>query len=418
MPDVSIEQIWESRQTYFRLKGVGRLLDSGLIRIRRLDTNEMLGPEGWKKQVLSNIVSQTLDGDDLLLEISAKLINHIDTGRAIELQVDELRLTEEILPGELHPYPNSKAVQALPPVFKFQPPPRRGKDPAPPPLVSPAPEPPHEPSPGADVEGSSGSADDATQEIVTGDSPAHVAKEADGTVEIENTGPPDAQAGDGGGGTIEVPLTEPEKPAPDTSQKPAPKNGETDKKTEPVTPMGGGRKLMPIAAALLVGIVLGFFSKPIYDEYFPSLPVEGGITPAQIALLEATAFGPLSTSLREVADKSPAGVQPDRIAPRTAPDRARLYYAEGARKSQENNKTEAVYWYKQSLRTCEAEALAYLGDAFVFGQGNLSRDARTGFQLLRLAAALGSADAKQQLISLLQAQHIPGTRSSMAQNYR
>jgi hypothetical protein len=430
MPDVSIEQIWESRQTYFRLKGVGRELDSGLIRIRRLDTNEMLGPGGWKKQVSSNIVSQTLDGDDLLLEISADLINYIDTGRAIELQVDELQLTAEILPGELHPYPKSKAVQAEEPRWTFKPPRRMGKPPLP-------------PLPKSASSGRSSTSHDEleedadpekTQDISNGGSTDRArdtghARDEDGeTREIDEideiTVPPEREGGDRGDeGTREVDPPDSESPRlPPKVVKPPPPpppeepetKGSKDKPSETEATSGGARRLVPVVAALLVGCFVGFFAKYFYDEYRP-LEV---IDPQRVALLEAAAFGPLNRTLRQVADKSPAGVQPERIAKRIDADRARKFYAEGAAKSRENNKTEAVYWYKQSLLTCEPEALAYLGDAVVFGQGGLSADPRTGFQLLRLAAALGNEQAKDQVIRLLESEHVPATRRPMAQNYR
>ena len=72
-------------------------------------------------------------------KFDSKLINHIDTGRPIELQVDELHLTAEILPTEVHPYPTSKAVQAAPPIYAFKPASRTGKPPVmpPPPLIKP-----------------------------------------------------------------------------------------------------------------------------------------------------------------------------------------------------------------------------------------------------------------------------------------
>ena len=329
MPDVSIEQLWESRQTFFRVKGVGRLLDTGLIRIRQLDTNEMLGPEGWKKQVLSNLVGQTLDGDDLLLEISAKLINHIDTGRAIELQVDELQLREEILPGELHPYPTSKAVQAAPPVHKFEQA-RRIEAPDTPPIVPVL--------------------------IVKPDQPPETPPDVDESKTVLVTDGPPPERDDK---TQVAEITEPADPndrqlEPDDRQR-QPDNRQREPEDRQLwaddmvdivrdNKSRGGRVLIPVAAALLVGCVIGFFSKPIYDEYFPSTPVGGTLTANQVGVLEAAAFGPLSTTLRELADKSPAGTQPERIALRTNPDRARLFFNEGAKKAPQD-KSEAIYWY-------------------------------------------------------------------------
>src|SRR6202034_4039497 len=59
MPSITIEQNLESRQTYLRLKGVGYMLNDPKFSIIG-DSNEMLGPAGWKNQDIANGALQCL----------------------------------------------------------------------------------------------------------------------------------------------------------------------------------------------------------------------------------------------------------------------------------------------------------------------------------------------------------------------
>lgn len=416
MPDVSIEQIWESKQTYFRLKGVLHLLQKSVIKIRRLDTNEMLGPDGWKKQDLANDVGQTLDKGDLLLEIDSKLINHIDPGRAIELRVEELGLTAEILPGEIFPYAKTKAVNRPVHIFQRSAGPRGPQPPVAPVIV---PEPPPEPKPplaSASTASTQPTRPETTVPPPPGSNGAATDHASQLTAKLDTGSNGSAQQGgepgSNGGASNPAPepaaSTQPESP-PTVQTDPQPSSQAAANK------VATGRTWVSVTTALVLGGVIGYFGKFIVEEYIQG---RSDVSPGQIAQLEAAAFAPLNPTLRQFQDKSPAGVTPDTVASRTSPDRARAFYNYGVQKAQDNNQAEAVYWYKQSLATCDVNALAYLGDALVFGEGRLSSDARTGFQLLRLATALGHDDAKNQLVRLLTLERIPGSRKQMAIDYQ
>src|ERR1700722_19297479 len=112
MTIVTIEQTPEGSQTYFRLHGIGHGVDDPCFRISRSASAETLGPDGWKNidQLIST--KQFLDGEDLLLEVGAKLINPLDPGQPIEVQVPGLKLVERVLTPQLVPMSDSAVGEA------------------------------------------------------------------------------------------------------------------------------------------------------------------------------------------------------------------------------------------------------------------------------------------------------------------
>jgi TPR repeat protein len=175
-----------------------------------------------------------------------------------------------------------------------------------------------------------------------------------------------------------------------------------------------------LAAAVGVGLIIGFFGKYITDEYSPW--ANQSASPQanrRIALLETDAFGPLAEDLKQVPDKSPAGLAPDAV-PGIRPSSGnpgRTYFNHGGQKAREGNKAEATYWYKRSVLTIEPEALTFLGDAYLNGDG-VPRDARTGYQLLRMAAGFGSERARSYLMDMLASNKIPDAPPTMAEAFR
>src|SRR5262249_18527893 len=170
-----------------------------------------------------------------------------------------------------------------------------------------------------------------------------------------------------------------------------------------------------IAAAVLVGLIIGFFCKYISDEYVPgSSQFAPGPVNRKISLVQTDAFGPLSKDLTQIADKSPEGLTTDAlpgITPLTV-NRGRSFYNYGAQKARDGQKVEATYWYKRAVQTLEVDALTFLGDGYLNGDG-VPRDVRTGYQLLRLAAALGSEKAKNYLVDRLESGSIPNAPTTM-----
>jgi Sel1 repeat len=435
MPAVTIEQNLESRQTYLRLRGVGHLLNKPQYSIGG-DSNEMLGPEGWKNHLIVNEARQCLDGRDLLLEIDSRLINYIEPGRAIEIQVGELKFAERIQPPPLMSFPSSKAPLpsgvmvydfvkssfgggAPDPILekwenfeKSRPPPRPRDD--------------EETRSPHDIQNDqlrqpfTPDMDGLTRSILDGE-PLDSGHQADHTTRVDpEDDEPSEEFGDRGH-TREVPpdqidVTEDEHdadpgPAGDLKEDHEPAEDEPE-----TTPQHNWKS---IAAAILVGLVIGFFCKYITDEYGPwpeqSTP---GATNRTIALLQTDAFGPLSEDLKKLPEKSPLGLAPDDL-PDMKPltiNRGKSFFNYGATKALENKRDEAVYWYKRSVRMIEPDALTFLGDGYLNGDG-VPRDARTGYQLLRLAAALGSEKARSYLVDRLGAGSIPNAPPSMSQAF-
>jgi hypothetical protein len=436
MPAVTIEQNLESRQTYLRLRGVGHLLNKPQYSIGG-DSNEMLGPEGWKNHLIVNEARQCLDGRDLLLEIDSRLINYIEPGRAIEIQVGELKFAERIQPPHLMSFPSSRAP--LPPgatVYDFvkssfvagaapdpilkkwedfeqSRPPRLPDDEetrSPHEMQNDQRRPPFSP----DMEG-------LTQSILDGE-PLDSGDEAGHTVRIDpEEDEPSEEPGDQGY-TREVPKDRVDDAEDEHDEGIAPA-GDPEEDHEPAEDepeTAPRRNWKTIAAAILVGLIIGFFSKYITDEYAPwpeqSTP---GATNRTIALLQTDAFGPLSEDLKRLPDKSPLGLAPDDL-PEMKPltiNRGKSFFNYGATKASENKRDEAVYWYKRSVKMIEPDALTFLGDGYLNGDG-VPRDARTGYQLLRLAAALGSEKARSYLVERLEAGHIPNAPATMGQAFR
>lgn len=423
MPSVTIEQNLQSRQTYLRLKGVGYMLNEPKFSIGG-DSNEMLGPAGWKNQDIANGALQCLDGDDLLLEMDSRLIAYIEPGRALEVGIPELGFTQRIQPPRLHVFPPSNAPP--PPgtkVFEFEGIPTR---------VERGAEEPRRPINRGQPRGSRedmgrdsepfGSGDEGQTRSISGRSsgdddenethhfPSGTREpetldettEEDGTQVID----PDDIATDGPG---DDPV-EPIEPPPLEKSKEA-----------PVEPERSRPNRIVVAAAVIAGLVVGFFSKYIVDEYglLPNQVTTSGTGNRKLALVQTDAFGPLGEDLRRLPDKSPLGLAPDAL-PGMTPltiNRGHSYFVYGAQKAREGNKPEAIYWYKRSLMMIEPEALTFLGDAYLNGDG-VPRDLKTGFQLLRLAAGLGSERARSYLSERLQAGAIPNAPTTMGEAYQ
>lgn len=173
-----------------------------------------------------------------------------------------------------------------------------------------------------------------------------------------------------------------------------------------------GRAWWRIAAALMVGVVLGLGGGMLAKDWFdpPTEMRRSDIErlKSDIERLEEEAYAPLGSDLTNVSGRPPRGMSPDEVARRglsadtvhVLKDRARAFLNHGIRIARDGKKSEAVYWYKQALRLCASDAMLYLGDAYLNGDG-ARRDARTGFQLMRVSSALGSRRAIDTIKAIL-----------------
>jgi hypothetical protein len=417
MPSVTIEQRPESRQTYLRISGVGRLLKKPEFRIAG-DSNETLGPFGWKNQAIVNRTRQALQGSDLILEVDPRLVSYIETGRAIEIGIEELGLSERILPPPLMAFPASNAPKH-PDAIVYD---------APPPLPPPRP-----PTPDADEETQpvggfrapsqtpnvnldilSRVIEEAGQTTLVGQmteedgGTRRVGQEIDGGRGVSPGG--ETEGGEGNGG---------EDTPPEDIDGPGEKRTEETSGELPIEPPVRGYNWKALATAVVVGLILGFFAKYFADEYgpWPTGDAPGGVN-RKLALVQADAFAPLSEDLKQIPDKSPLGVAPDAL-PGIGPfsgNRSPIYFNQGVRKAQEGNKREAAYWYKRALLVIDPNVLAALGDSYISGAG-VPRDVRTGYQFLRLAAGLGSESARGFLAEQLAHGAIPNAPPALARAF-
>jgi hypothetical protein len=421
MPSVTIEQNLESRQTYLRLKGLGYMLNEPKFSIGG-DSNEMLGPAGWKNQDIANGALQCLDGDDLLLEMDSRLIAYIEPGRALEVGIPELGFTQRIQPPRLHVFPPSNAPP--PPgtkVFEFEGTTARveRKPEQPRPQINPG-------QPRGNHENMGRGSEQSGDEEPTRDlSGRNSNGEGEGETHYFPSGetePPDEPTEEKKGGTSlfnpdNIPI---EHPGDDPVEPTEPPVVEEVKET-PVESERGRPSRILVAAALVAGLVVGFCSKYFADEYglLPTQVTTSGPANRNLALVQTDAYGPLGEDLRRLPEKSPLGLSPDAvpgITPLTV-NRGRSYYNYGSLKAREGNKAEASYWYKRSVLMIEPEALTFLGDAYLNGEG-LPRDIRTGFQLLRLAAALGNENARSVLSERLRTGKIPNAPTTMGDAFQ
>lgn len=159
-------------------------------------------------------------------------------------------------------------------------------------------------------------------------------------------------------------------------------------------PKASRRSLAPVLAVLTAVV---FFAAGWMTRYSmsPQQPV------GPIALVERQAFFPLDLRLGELRELSPRGVRPLEVSPQESPERALRFYNRGrAAATNDRINDEAVYWFKQSARLCEATSLYALGVAYWKGEGVPQPDRIMGYQLLRIATAMGQPQAKEFIRTL------------------
>jgi hypothetical protein len=191
-----------------------------------------------------------------------------------------------------------------------------------------------------------------------------------------------------------------------------------------------GTQWWKVVGAFLVGALLGISAIYTYDGLERNGPPDRdtqSIAQLQrdLAGLKTAAFAPLATDLIQAAERSPKGETPDQVAGQGLPpdkvdvvqDRARTFLNHGLDMAGSRNSEEAVYWYKQAVRLCPADAMLYLGDAYFNGDG-APRDSRTGFQLMRISSSFGSRRATDLIKEMLRRQQIPLATSDIGDLYQ
>ena len=153
-----------------------------------------------------------------------------------------------------------------------------------------------------------------------------------------------------------------------------------------------------------------------YDQFAPVPSDDPSALQRKVKNLTDEAFAPLERNVTSAGPTSPKGTAPDALESPLSPGRVQTFYNAGVKNAAKGDKPEAVYWFKQAVRLCEPDALAELGDAY-FSGGVVTRNHRTGFQLMRCATALGSTSAAGKLRRFLEADQVPLGPPSMAPQY-
>jgi hypothetical protein len=342
MAKIELARSTDGRETILRVKGARAFPDKPHIRIGWIGTNKSLGPSGWENAPYLIRTSSLRDSEDLLITLDASVTNHILPGTPIEISIRDLELSEQLLwPAQL---PGAVPVGA-------------GPDPV---------------------------------------SPGHRAALENALVEAEKLR---AELD-----VVRGQLLDSQKGLQEA------KDGPPDEPRSPSTPPPGTdwRKVL---AAFMVGIGLGAGGMYAHDLFGATgEPTTAAQFQRDIARLRTEAFAPLADDLVQIAERSPKGQTPDEIAGEGAPpgkveERALKFLDHGMEMARGGDAAEAVYWYRQALRLCQADSMFYLGDAYLSGDG-ARRDSQTGFQLMRTSSALGSRRATEHVRELLQRQQI------------
>lgn len=344
----------DGRETIFSVSDPGSFPSNARIQIRWFGENKSLGPSGWQNAAHQFISTSSRSGSDLLFFLDANLTNRIQRGTGVEILIPELGISEQLVWG---PLPGLKAAIIKPPETV------------------------------GDLDKLSRAMEDLSN--------------------------------------VRRQLDEREKELEAVRDEMQGVRNELGKKS-PLTRVDWRQ----LAAALMVGLVLGTSGMYAYGYFGEHRRTDGeGVSVAalqnDLARLKTEAFAPLASDLIQVADVSPGGQTPDQVAGRGLPperaalayDRARTFLNHGLELAASRNITEAVYWYRQSLRLCAADAFLYLGDAYFNGDG-AARDPRSGFQLMRISSGLGSRRAAELLKQKIERQEIPLAPSNFGDLYR
>jgi hypothetical protein len=349
-PRIELARSEDGRETIFTVIDPRSFPKNPRIQISWFGENKILGPNGWQNgahQFTSD--SSSRSGNNLVIVLDANFTNRIQRGTGVEILVPEVEVSEQLVwPKQL---PGLKAATILPP-----------DTPGGPDRLKQALE---------DLERVHEELRGRTNEL---DTVRNELQGAKNKLEEESTGFP------------ALPIT---------------------------------LNWRHLLAALVVGFGLGMGTMYTY-AFLNTTRVAAGGTPSvgelqnDLTRLRTEAFAPLIGDLIQAGENSPMGRTPDQIASQGLPperadvahDRARTFLNYGLEMASGRNAVEAVYWYKQALRLCAADAMLYLGDAYFNGDG-AARDTRSGFQLMRISSGLGSQRATELVREKLRRQEIP-----------
>jgi hypothetical protein len=351
----------DGRETILRIVDPGSFPSKPKIHIGWIGQSKSLGPKGWENAPRPITSNSVRIGEDLLISLDASITNHIQAGTGVDISIPELGLSEQMVWP--NPLPGTDRWDSV-----------------------------------VDI-ASSGEWVDRVDRSVFEQAQGETVKAREKLGECE-----------GELGVVREQLAAALKKLEEDGKKQAPGGPPSS------TPGVDWRR---VVAVLFVGIALGISGRFAYDWFATNRTNVGdapSITELQrdLTRLRMEAFAPLANDLIQVANLSPKGQAPDQVAGRGLPpdkidvvhDRARTFLNYGLEMASGRDAPEAVYWYRQSLRLCAADAMLYLGDAYFNGDG-VPQDLRTGYQLMRISSSFGSRRASDLIKQILQSQRVP-----------
>lgn len=352
MARIRVEQPHQSLNIELRVATSVSALDNPHVHIRWLNHNKSLGDGGWGNEPTPLAVGQRREGNDLVLLLEQRHASHIKQGTLVEIEIPGLGITEQLFwlaPGSEIGKPQEKEV--TPPA-----PPSSRSPPTPPPKIE-------------------------TKDPTGGFFETVIEKKIQENIKAEPEKVP------------KTPLVQPPPPPP-------------------IVP-SSGRYLWVAGLATVVAFLLGSLSGSGGIFYYYGLHECVRVGPnscvrqcpaiPDTSELAERAYAPLKLGVSRLPDKSPRGLLLNTVVAPTDAQRATKYYDQGRRSVSTVNGAEvfteeSVYWFRQSVNACYSRGLFGLGRAYWNKEGVTDADKLTGFQLLRLGAALGSTEARDFIV--------------------
>ena len=390
---LKIVQDPDSRTVYLRITGISTILRQPSFKISM--GRKTLGPGGWGNEPHRIVSSeQRLSDGDLLLRLENVVVNYPDPGKPVQVEVPELDISEPLFWPTLKPSQNETEATRVSgeSAFRFEREREREREAAPRPN-------PDENTAMPDGHSSTTEPPPTTTTASQGDAP--------------DVGPQPPG-----------PATPPE--TPNSSEQPAdrvapdqPTNHASERTAEAPPPTGStGRRVLYYALAVvtfIVGAAAGSGTMYYLDR---EKLAEHDRLRSENAYLRGNAYAPLANVVAALPPRSPQGVDPVQKVNPLQPDRARRFWNLGSEARTAGQQPEAIYWYRQALKLCEADSMTYLADAYLHGEtGSGGADPATGFQLMRCAAALGNDTARDTLSRLLKNGHIQYAPPELGDRY-
>ena len=357
-----------NNRVYLRFEGVQNPLSNPTFTMKW--NNQFLGPKGWQQDRFVIVADQTVVGQSLHLWLPGSMADYLLSGQSVQVEVPELDERPMVMPTRFRRIRSASRAQPADdrtvrvpdsspptPLREDQVKATNAERQLPPSDNEPL-RPNAAPPPNPDAKGAAG----------------NDAKDSSNTV-------PGGRGGPSWLGGASQPNAE-EAPQPPS---PPPPNS---------NPSFWRRSLVPGGVGVAIAVVFFFGGWMAHHWTYGG---SGGAIPL---VVQRQAFSPFDLRFEELRDQSPMGRHPNSVAEQGTLERGTHFYNYGRAASANGKLTEeSVYWFKQSAKLCEVASIYALGVAYWKGEGTPS-DRVVGYQLLRIAAAMGLPQAKEYIRTL------------------